>query len=146
MNRLAIGTCICTETMLNDQVTHCKNCFDWPGKETPFVGVFLLPNTPEYARRSNVAQQRVSAIASIAGLLNIYNQGFYDAVLEIPISKIFFLLRFAFDDNVPALLEVTSKALATLFHNDSDEVIAVLFRKLCQSTNDCVLDFIGFYI
>lgn len=67
-------------------------------------------------------QQRISAIGSISGILNIYHQGFYDAVLEIPISKIFFLLRFAFDDNIPAILEVTSKALATLFHNDSDEV------------------------
>lgn len=67
-------------------------------------------------------QQRNSAISAISGLLNIYNQGFYDKILEVPISKIFFLLRFAFDDNTPILLETTSKALATLFYNDSDEV------------------------
>lgn len=67
-------------------------------------------------------QQRISAIGSVAGILNIYSQGFYDTVLELPISKIFFLLRYAFDDNIPAILEITSKALATLFYCESDEV------------------------
>lgn len=69
-----------------------------------------------------MTQQRNSAVGAIAGILNIYNQGFYDKVLEVPISKIFFLLRFALDDNTPILLETTSKALATLLYNDSDEV------------------------
>lgn len=68
-------------------------------------------------------QQRNSAIGAIAGILNIYHQGFYDKVLDVPISKIFFLLRFAFDDNTPILLETSSKALATLFYNDSDEIL-----------------------
>lgn len=72
--------------------------------------------------RSNVIQQRNSSIFSIAGILNIYNQGFYDNVLDLPISKIFFLLRFTFDENVQSSLEVTSNALATLFYNDCDEV------------------------
>lgn len=76
----------------------------------------------EHHFRSNVTQQRNAAISAISGILNIYNQGFYDKVLEVPISKIFFLLRFAFDDNTPILLETSAKALATLFYNDSDEV------------------------
>ena len=71
-------------------------------------------------------QQRISAISSITGILNIYHQGFYDEVLEIPISKIFFLLRFAFDDNAPSMVECTTKALATLFYNETDEVKSII--------------------
>ncbi|XP_036338126.1 RNA polymerase II-associated protein 1 [Rhagoletis pomonella] len=73
--------------------------------------------------RSNVIQQRISAFRSIGGILSIYNQGFYDNVLELPISKIFFLLRFGFDDNTPAMLEVVSKALSCLFYNEADETL-----------------------
>lgn len=79
-----------------------------------------------FVSRSNVMQQRSSAISAICGILNIYHQGFYDKVLEVPITKIFFLLRFAFDDNTPIILETSSKALATLFYNDSDEVRTTL--------------------
>ncbi|KAJ6635703.1 RNA polymerase II-associated protein 1 [Pseudolycoriella hygida] len=73
--------------------------------------------------RSNVTQQRNTAIGAISGILNIYNQGFYDKVLEVPISKIFFLLRYTFDENSPILIETSSRALATLFYNDSDEIL-----------------------
>ena len=68
-------------------------------------------------------QQRVSAFSSIGGILSIYNQGFYDNVLELPIAKIFFLLRFGLDENTPVILEVVSKALALMFYNETDEVI-----------------------
>lgn len=81
--------------------------------------IILIDN---FKFRSNIIQQRNSSIFSIAGILNVYNQGFYDAVLELPLSKMFFLLRFAFDDNIQSSIEVTSKALATLFYNDCDEV------------------------
>ncbi|XP_065360117.1 RNA polymerase II-associated protein 1 [Calliphora vicina] len=73
--------------------------------------------------RSNVMQQRVTAFNAIAGILNIYQQGFYDQVLDLPITKIFFLLRFGFDDNTPAMLEVVGKALAYLFYNETDETL-----------------------
>lgn len=73
--------------------------------------------------RSTVLQQRVSAITSIAGILNIYNQGYYDKILELPISKIFFFLRFALDENTSAIIEVASKALSYLFYNDTDETM-----------------------
>lgn len=73
--------------------------------------------------RSNVLQQRVAAITAISGVLNIYNQGYYDDILELPISKIFFFLRFALDENTPAIVEATSKALASLFYNDTDETL-----------------------
>lgn len=95
--------------------------------------------------RSNVAQQRHSAIGAIAGLLNIYKQGFYDTVLEVPISKIFFLLRYAFDDNASGSLEITSKALATLLYNDSDEVIGYQIIIFIVN-NNFFPDSFGFYI
>lgn len=85
--------------------------------------------------RSTVMQQRLSALGSIGGILSIYNQGYYDGIFELPISKIFFLLRYAFDDNSPAMLEVTAKALATLLYNETDEI-------LLDTTFDCSLDFI----
>lgn len=72
--------------------------------------------------RSNVMQQRVNAFSAISGILSIYQQGFYDQVLELPISKIFFLLRFGFDDNTPSMLEIVGKGLAYLFYNETDEV------------------------
>lgn len=84
--------------------------------------------------RSKVMQQRIAALGAISGLLSIYNQGFYDAVLAVPVSKCFFLLRFAFDENVPAIVEVSAKALATLLHNDADEI-------LLDFTRDCSVDF-----
>lgn len=73
--------------------------------------------------RSTVLQQRVSAINAISGILNIYNQGYYDGILELPISKIFFFLRFALDENTPAIIEVSIKALSYLFYNETDETI-----------------------
>lgn len=73
--------------------------------------------------RSTVVQQRVSALKSVGGILSIYNQGYYDGIFELPISKVFFLLRYAFDDNTPAMLEESAKALSALFYNETDEVI-----------------------
>ncbi|XP_050083834.1 RNA polymerase II-associated protein 1 isoform X2 [Anopheles aquasalis] len=73
--------------------------------------------------RSNVLQQRISALGAIAGLLNILNQGFYDGVLELPVSKVFFFLRFALDENTPSVVEVASRAMASLFYNETDEIV-----------------------
>ncbi|XP_055640241.1 RNA polymerase II-associated protein 1 [Toxorhynchites rutilus septentrionalis] len=73
--------------------------------------------------RANVLQQRISALNAIGGILNIFNQGFYDGVLELPISKIFFFLRFALDENTPAVVEAASRALAYMFYNDTDETL-----------------------
>lgn len=117
--------------------------FDWKGVLLPFSEspeenkdnreLYLHgdePSRPGYTlqelfrlARSNVIQQRVSAFAAVGGILNIYNQGFYDNVLELPIAKIFFLLRFGFDENAPVILEVVSKALALMFYNETDETL-----------------------
>lgn len=73
--------------------------------------------------RSTVVQQRVSALRAVGGILSIYNQGYYDGIFELPISKVFFLLRYAFDDNTASMLEESAKALSALFYNETDEVI-----------------------
>lgn len=73
--------------------------------------------------RSTVMQQRTAALSAIGGIISIYNQGFYDNILEVPISKIFFLLRYALDDNTPAMLDVASKALSILVYNQTDEIL-----------------------
>lgn len=88
------------------------------------------PHRPGYSlqelfrlARATVQQQRVAAINAIAGIINIYNQGYYDGILELPVSKIFFFLRFAMDENTPAIVEASSRALAYLFYNDTDETL-----------------------
>jgi hypothetical protein len=117
--------------------------FDWKGFLLPYIDredsskddreLYLHgedPHRPGYAlqelfrlARANVLQQRVSALNAIAGILNIYNQGYYDEILELPISKIFFFLRFALDENTPAIVEAASKGLSYLFYNDTDETL-----------------------
>lgn len=74
------------------------------------------------ARSTNI-QQRVAAFNAIAGILSIYNQGYYDGILELPIPKIFFLLRFGLDEAVPSITEAAMRALAYLFYNDNDEML-----------------------
>uniref|UniRef100_A0A1A9ZVS9 RNA polymerase II-associated protein 1 N-terminal domain-containing protein n=1 Tax=Glossina pallidipes TaxID=7398 RepID=A0A1A9ZVS9_GLOPL len=117
--------------------------FDWKGVLLPFSPdeaddkeereLYLHgdePQRPGYTlqelfrlARSHIIQQRMSAFSAIAGMLSIYQQGFYDETLDLPITKIFFLLRFGFDDNNPAILEVVAKALAFLFYNETDEFL-----------------------
>lgn len=116
--------------------------FDWKGILLPFrekmIGtenpeLFLHGEDPDRAgytiqeffrlARSNVLQQRTAAFSAINGILSIYNQGFYDNVLELPIAKIFFLLRFGLDDNTQSILELTTKGLASLFYNEADEAL-----------------------
>lgn len=76
--------------------------------------------------RSKMVQQRISALGAVGGILSIHNQGYYDGIFDLPVSKIFFLLRYAFDDNTTSVLEVTAKALAALFYNETDEVIILI--------------------
>uniref|UniRef100_A0A182SD51 RNA polymerase II-associated protein 1 N-terminal domain-containing protein n=1 Tax=Anopheles maculatus TaxID=74869 RepID=A0A182SD51_9DIPT len=119
--------------------------FDWKGILQPYVAESPNPQQaddrelylhgedaqrPGYTlqelfrlARSNVLQQRISALGAIAGMLNIVNQGFYAGVLELPVSKVFFFLRFALDENTPSVVEVASRALASLFYNDTDEIL-----------------------
>lgn len=121
--------------------------FDWKGTLLPFSETLTSenrelylhgddPHRPGYTlqelfrlARSDVLQQRVSALTSIQGILAIYNQGFYDQVLELPVSKIFFLLRFSLDDKAPAVIEQALLGLANLFYNNSDEFLL-----------DCIFD------
>lgn len=115
--------------------------FDWQGVLLPYTEdrkvddreLYLHgdePFRPGYTlqelfrlARSKVMQQRISAFKAIGGIMNIYNQGFYDDILDLPISKIFFLLRFGLDENALSSLEVCSRALAAMLYNDTDETV-----------------------
>lgn len=116
--------------------------FDWKGTLLPFSDadqqvdnreLYLHgdePHRPGYTlqelfrlARSDVLQQRVSALTCIQGIISIYNQGFYDNVLDLPISKLFFLLRFSLDDKATGVIEQALLGLANLFYNSSDEFL-----------------------
>lgn len=71
--------------------------------------------------RSNVQQQRIVALNTMANLLNLYNLGVYDEIAEIPIEQMFFVLRYAVDDNSPAVLNASMKALRNMFCSSVDE-------------------------
>ncbi|KAL7032681.1 hypothetical protein ACKWTF_007380 [Chironomus riparius] len=73
--------------------------------------------------RADMLQQRISAINVISGIINMYTQGFYDGIIDLPISKTFFFLRFGLDENVPVIIESIAKCLSYLFYNEADEAI-----------------------
>lgn len=139
--------------------------FDWKGFLLPYINdksteepdnvkddreLYLHgddPHRPGYSlkelfrlARANVLQQRVSAINAIAGIINIYNQGYYDGILELPMSKTFFFLRVAMDENTPSIVEVSSKALAYLFYNDTDETLLDIAYETKNGMQQPILD------
>ncbi|XP_045474307.1 RNA polymerase II-associated protein 1 isoform X2 [Harmonia axyridis] len=71
--------------------------------------------------RSNITQQKIIALNSIANILSLYSSGVYQDVLEIPIEQVFFLIRFCLDDNTPGVLNAGIKAMRCLIFNYSDE-------------------------
>nr|XP_022915958.1 RNA polymerase II-associated protein 1 [Onthophagus taurus] len=86
------------------------------------------PNRPGYTlqelfqlSRSNITQQKITALNSIANLLSLESSGIYDGIVDIPIEQIFFVLRFCFDDNSPFVLNAAVKALRNLFYYPIDE-------------------------
>ncbi|XP_034827914.1 RNA polymerase II-associated protein 1 [Maniola hyperantus] len=86
------------------------------------------PHRPGYSitemielTRSTVTQQRVMALNTIAGILEYYIAGIYKDVIEIPLSKIFFVIRIALDENKLILLEPALKAMRNLLFNRIDE-------------------------
>lgn len=116
--------------------------FDWNGFLMPFHADEKLsqdrnlfihgeePDRPGYTLtellrlgRSNILQQRISALKSIAGIIAFHNQGFYDGILELPHAKLFFYLRFAMDDSAFLIISEATKAMASLIYNDVDEFL-----------------------
>ncbi|XP_039752229.1 RNA polymerase II-associated protein 1 [Pararge aegeria] len=86
------------------------------------------PHRPGYSitelielTRSNVTQQRVMALNTLAGVLEYYNAGIYKDIIEIPLSKIFFVIRIAMDENKLILLEPALRAMRNLLFNKIDE-------------------------
>lgn len=86
------------------------------------------PHRPGYSlnelfelTRSIITQQRVMALNTLAGVLEYYSVGTYKDVLEIPLSKIFFVIRIAMDENKTLILEPALKAMRNLLYNRIDE-------------------------
>ncbi|XP_059054762.1 RNA polymerase II-associated protein 1-like [Achroia grisella] len=71
--------------------------------------------------RSAVTQQRVMALNTIAGVLEYYMAGTYKDIIDIPLTKIFFILRFAIDENKTIILEPALKGMRNLLYNRIDE-------------------------
>ncbi|CAH1966202.1 unnamed protein product [Acanthoscelides obtectus] len=71
--------------------------------------------------RSSVNQQKIMALNAIANILSLHSTGVYDEILDLPIEQIFFVIRFCLDDNTPAVLNASIKALRNLFFSQVDE-------------------------
>lgn len=71
--------------------------------------------------RSTVIQQRSLALGTIAGILEYNSLGVYSRVIDIPITKTFFVLRFALDENIQTVLEPSLRALRNMLYNRVDE-------------------------
>lgn len=113
--------------MFDDSTNQSKDQQIQEGKELYLHGD--EPQRPGYTlqelfrlSRSTILQQRHFALKAIVGILDIYQRGYYDKVIDLPITNIFFLLRFAMDENTEAIVEVAAMGLALLFYNESDEV------------------------
>ncbi|XP_066248015.1 RNA polymerase II-associated protein 1 isoform X2 [Euwallacea similis] len=71
--------------------------------------------------RSNISQQRIVALNTLANILSVDQTGIYEQVIDIPIEQVFFVLRVSMDDNVPSVLNVAVKALRNFFFYQIDE-------------------------
>ncbi|XP_075983749.1 RNA polymerase II-associated protein 1 [Anticarsia gemmatalis] len=86
------------------------------------------PHRPGYSitelielTRSTVTQQRVLALNTIAGILEYHSAGTYKNIIDIPLSKLFFIVRIAIDENKVIVLEPALKAMRNLLYNRIDE-------------------------
>ncbi|KAJ8975453.1 hypothetical protein NQ317_000702 [Molorchus minor] len=65
--------------------------------------------------------KRVIALNCIANILSLNWTGVYDGILDLPIEQIFFVVRFCLDDNTPAVLNASIKAMRNLIFSQVDE-------------------------
>lgn len=86
------------------------------------------PHRPGYSitelielTRSALTQQRVMALNTLAGILEYNSVGTYKDIIELPLSKIFFIIRIAMDENKVIILEPALKAMRNLLYNRIDE-------------------------
>ncbi|KOB76534.1 RNA polymerase II-associated protein 1 [Operophtera brumata] len=86
------------------------------------------PHRPGYSimelielSRSALTQQRVMALNTLAGILEYNSVGTYKDIIELPLSKIFFIIRIAMDENKVIILEPALKAMRNLLYNRIDE-------------------------
>lgn len=105
----------------------CENSFKLAEKK-------VLPSSPECASCGHTLKelfqfcystnidQRVMAYQSLVGVIDDYQKGHYDQLVDLPISNIFLLFRTAMDENNEAIIEITTMGLSMLFYNESDQV------------------------
>lgn len=86
------------------------------------------PHRPGYSitelielTRSSVTQQKVMALNTIAGILEYHSAGTYKNIIEIPLTKLFFIIRISMDENKVNVLEPALKAMRNLIYNRVDE-------------------------
>ncbi|GBP23875.1 RNA polymerase II-associated protein 1 [Eumeta japonica] len=104
------------------------------------------PHRPGYSfselfelTRSTIPQQRVIALNTIAGILEYYMSGIYKDIVDIPLSKILFVVRFAMDENIVIILEPALKAMRNLLFNRIDEACLDLMVGLeCVNQQPCL--------
>lgn len=72
--------------------------------------------------RSAVIMQRKIALDTLAGVLEYNSVGTYKNIIELPLSKIFFVIRIALDENKVITLEPALRAMRNLFYNRIDEI------------------------
>ncbi|XP_026463654.1 RNA polymerase II-associated protein 1-like [Ctenocephalides felis] len=85
------------------------------------------PHRPGYSMkelfkltRSQIQQQRIIALNCLAGILENYMVGNY-WFLDLPLAKIFFVIRFALDDNATSALHPALRAMRSFFFHHIDE-------------------------
>lgn len=113
-----IGFCTITEKNLRGRDILYKNYFNCAGnsmitKLTLYIVWVLF--------RSNISQQKITALNSMANLLSLETSGIYDNIIDIPMEQVFFILRFCLDDNAPFALNASIKAMRNLFYYPIDE-------------------------
>ncbi|KAJ8917851.1 hypothetical protein NQ315_010764 [Exocentrus adspersus] len=71
--------------------------------------------------RSSVIQQKIISLNCIANVLSLNSTGVYDGIIDLPLEQIFFVVRFCLDDNTPAVLNASIKAMRNLIFSQVDE-------------------------
>nr|CAI5819455.1 unnamed protein product [Callosobruchus analis] len=86
-----------------------------------FEGWLLPYSEPEISEKNRILYHHGEEPGRPANILSLYSTGVYDEILDLPIEQIFFVIRFCLDDNTPAVLNSSIKALRNLFFSQVDE-------------------------
>lgn len=88
---------------------------DDPSPRLNLQDMFALSCEPEIPLRQ-------AAFQAIIGVLDYSQKGYYDNIFDLPLKNIFFLFRYAMDENIASIIELSAIGVALLFYHESDEV------------------------